>query len=129
MKTIKEFRLNMSMQKSILNVGLPAGIEIFIFNIGKFVQQIFIISLGTVSLAANTISWSVFGLLIIPGSALSIVATTMVGNFMGKGDHKEAEKIHIYLVKLATACKVAVSIVIFLYSEEQEIQNLPWWFL
>lgn len=131
-KTIKEFRLNMSLQKTILNVGLPAGIETFIFNIGKFIQQIFIISLGTVSLAANTISWSVFGLLIIPGSALSIVATTMVGQFMGKGDHKEAQIIQIYLVKLATVCKVLVSIFIFplatviasIYSKDPEVVRL-----
>lgn len=132
LKNIKGFKLNLAMQKSILNIGLPAGIETFLFNIGKFVQQIFIISLGTASIASNTIAWSVFGLLIIPGSALNIVATTMVGNFMGMGKPEEAEKINIYLVKLATVCKIVVSIFIFplatviaaIYSKDAEVVRL-----
>jgi putative MATE family efflux protein len=131
-KTIKEFKLNMAMQKSIFNVGLPAGIETFLFSIGKFVQQIFIISLGTVSMASNTIAWSVFGLLIIPGNALCIVATTMVGNFMGMGNHEEAEKINLYQVKLATVGKVIISVIIFplaaviaaIYSKDPEVVRL-----
>lgn len=131
-KAIKEFRLNMNMQKSILNIGLPAGIETFLFNIGKFVQQVFIISLGTVSMASNTIAWSVFSLLIIPGNAISIVATTMVGNFMGMGNPEEAEKINIYLAKLAMVGKAVISIFIFplstiiasIYSKDSEVVRL-----
>lgn len=132
LKSIKKFRFNMAMQKSILNVGLPAGIETFLFSIGKFVQQIFIISLGTVSMASNTIAWSVFGLLIIPGNALTIVATTMVGNFMGMGKPDEAEKISLYLVKLASIGKIVISIFIFplavviasIYSTDPEVVRL-----
>lgn len=131
-KEIRKFRINMSTQRSILNVGLPAGIETFLFNIGKFVQQIFIISLGTASLATNTISWSVFGILIIPGNACAIVATTMVGKFMGMKNHEEARNINIYLVKLATACKLVVSIIVFplatiiasIYSKDPEVVRL-----
>ncbi len=112
-KEIKSFRINLEMQKTILNIGLPAGIESFIFNIGKFVQQIIIISLGTASIAANTISWSVFGLLTIPGNAFSIVAMTMVGYSMGMEEYDEAGKINIYLVKLAMVSKVAISLIVF----------------
>jgi len=110
---IKSFKINIEMQKTILNIGLPAGIESFIFNIGKFVQQIIIISLGTASIAANTISWSVFGLLTIPGNAFSIVAMTMVGYYMGMEEYDEARKINIYLVKLAMVSKAAISLIVF----------------
>lgn len=128
-KALKNFSIDFSMQKSILNVGIPSGIETLIFNIGKFVQQIFIISLGTASIASNTIAWSVFTLLIIPGSALSIVATTMVGNFMGMKNENEAEKISFYLMKLATICKLIISIIVFplatfiasIYSKDTEV--------
>lgn len=113
LRAIRSFKLNFRMQKTILNIGLPAGIESFIFNIGKFVQQIFIISLGTASIAANTISWSVLGLLIIPGNALSIVAMTMVGFAMGQEDYDEVRKINYYLVKLAMACKALISLIVF----------------
>jgi Na+-driven multidrug efflux pump len=120
------------MQKTILNIGLPAGIESFVFNIGKFVQQIIIISLGTASIAGNTISWSVFGLLIIPGNAFSIVAMTMVGYSIGMGDFEEARKINLYLLKLAMACKMVISLVVFplasiiasVYSRDVEVMRL-----
>lgn len=128
-KAVKSFRINFPMQKTILNIGLPAGIESFVFNIGKFVQQIFIISLGTASIAANTISWSVLGLLIIPGNAFSIVAMTMVGYFMGMEDSEEARKINFYLVKLAMSCKLIISLIVFpfatviasVYSRDAEV--------
>ena len=131
-KSIREFKINIPMQKSILNVGFPAGIESFVFNIGKFVQQIFIITLGTVSIAANTIAWSIFGVLIIPGTACCIVATTMVGNFIGMGDHEEAKRIHIYLVKLATVFKMIISLLVFplatviasIYSNDPDVVKL-----
>lgn len=110
---IKTFRLNLQQQKMIFNIGLPAGIETFVFNIGKFVQQIFIISLGTASLAVNTISWSILGLLIIPGSAFSIVATTLAGNYVGQEDYQEVRRINTYIIKLATICKAALSLIVF----------------
>ncbi|HOV69684.1 MAG TPA: MATE family efflux transporter, partial [Clostridia bacterium] len=112
-KRIKEFRVNMNMQKSILDIGFPAGIEAFVFNIGKFVQQIFIISLGTVSIAANTISWSIFSLLTIPGQALSIVATVMVGRFIGMDNYAEAKNINFYLIKLSTVSMLVLSVLVF----------------
>jgi len=112
-KEIKSFKINLEMQKTILNIGLPAGIESLIFNVGKFVQQIIIISLGTASIAANTISWSVFSLLTIPGNAFSIVAMTMVGYYMGMEEYNEARKINIYLVKLAMVSKAAISLIVF----------------
>jgi putative MATE family efflux protein len=131
-KSILKFKIDIPMQKAILGVGIPAGLESFIFNIGKLVQQIFIISLGTVSIASNAITWSVFGILIIPGSACSIVATTMVGYFIGKGDHHEAERVNIYLVKLATVLKVVISAVVFplagfiayIYTRDKEVVGL-----
>lgn len=131
-KALRSFRFNLKMQKTILNIGFPAGIESFLFNIGKFVQQIFIISLGTASIAANTISWSIFGLLIIPGNAFAIVATTMVGNFIGAGEYEEVKKINMYLMKLASACKLVISMIVFplaaviasIYSRDAEVVRL-----
>jgi putative MATE family efflux protein len=132
LKMLKSFRIDFRMQKTILNIGLPAGLETFFFNIGKFVQQIFIISLGTVSIAANTISWSIFGLLFIPGSALSIVAMTMVGYFMGREEYQEAKKVNFYLVKLAMACNLVLCLFVFpfatvissIYSQDAEVIRL-----
>lgn len=113
LKAIKTLKINLQMQKTILGIGFPAGIESFLFNIGKFVQQIFVISLGTASLAANTISWSVFTLLIIPGNAFSIVAVTMVGVFSGMREYDEAKKVNLYLVKLGMVCNFVISLFAF----------------
>lgn len=132
METVRQFRLDFKMQKTILNIGLPSGIESFVFNAGKFVQQIFIISLGTASIAANTISWSIFGLLIIPGNTFAIVATTMVGYYIGMRDFEEVKKVNMYIIKLASISKLAISLIVFplasliaaIYSKDAEVIRL-----
>jgi putative MATE family efflux protein len=129
---IKNFKWNMPMQKAIFGIGLPSGMESMLFNFGKFIQQMFIITLGTVSVASNSIAWSIFGLLIIPGNAFAIVTTTLVGFFMGKEDYEEAHKINLYLAKLSTVFMAFVCIIIFfaaesivtVYSKDPEVIRL-----
>lgn len=106
-KTIKitlerNFRFDKSMLKSIFGVGLPASVESLMFNGGKLITQIFIVGMGTASIAANSIAGSIVGLINIPGSALGIAATTMIGQYMGHGDSKEAENTLNYLFRIAS---------------------------
>ncbi|SHE34868.1 putative efflux protein, MATE family [Caldanaerobius fijiensis DSM 17918] len=101
---MQRFKLNTILLKSIFNIGIPASIESLLFNGGKLITQIYIVDMGTISIAANYIAGSVAGLLNIPGSALSIAATTIVGQDMGKGNSDEAKDSMWYLTKLSTLC-------------------------
>ena len=113
LKLERSFRADWNLLGSIFGVGLPASIESLLFNGGKLITQVFIVGMGTVSIAANAIAGSVFGLLNIPGAAFSIAATTLVGQHMGKGQTDEAQDIIIYLTKATSFCMAVICLIVF----------------
>jgi putative MATE family efflux protein len=102
------FKFDMELLRPIFGVGIPASVESLLFNGGKLITQIFIVDMGTVSIAANTITNSISNMLNIAGNSLSIAATALVGQYMGKRDKEEAEKCLSYLVKASTICLITV---------------------
>ncbi|TCL68518.1 putative MATE family efflux protein [Hydrogenispora ethanolica] len=96
--------------RSILNIGVPASLESLLFNAGKLITQTFIVPLGTVPIVANYVAGTLHALMVIPGSALSVAATTLVGQYMGRGECAEAKKSLAYLTKLAVLCLVGLNI-------------------
>jgi len=59
---------------------------------------------GTASIAANSIGFSVQQIFNIPGNALSIASTIVVGQDMGSGDPVAAKKSLYYMTWLASIC-------------------------
>ena len=109
-KKLFPFKFDMKVQKSIFNIGIPAGMEQVIFNTGKLIVQVFIVTMGTASIAANAIGMSISQIINVPGNALCLAATTLVGQYVGRNDVKGAKSTLIYLVKFATVCLVALGI-------------------
>ncbi|MFL0267067.1 MATE family efflux transporter [Candidatus Clostridium radicumherbarum] len=101
---ILKFKLDKELLKPIFNVGIPASLESLLFNLGKLITQIFIVSMGTVTIASNAISGSIAGMINIPGNAFSIAATAIVGQLMGRRKFKEAENSLRYLVFFSSVC-------------------------
>ncbi|NSW90692.1 MAG: MATE family efflux transporter [Firmicutes bacterium] len=104
LKKLPLLKIDINIQKSIFGVGIPASVESLLFQGGKLITQIFIVTMGTSSIAANYVAGSIFTLINIPGSALSIAATAMVGQSMGRGEKEEAGNLLIYLTKLTAVC-------------------------
>ena len=129
---LRRFRPDWALQRSIFNVGIPASLESLMFNTGKLITQIFIVGMGTASIASNFIASSVFSMINVPGSALSIVAITLVGQHMGRGETEEARDTMLYLVKFTAVCLLILcglafpfaGFLVSLYSREPEILRL-----
>ena len=66
--------------------------EQVIFNAGKLIVQMFIVTMGTASIAANAISTSIAIMINVPGNALCLAATTLVGQYVGRNDIKGAKR-------------------------------------
>ena len=109
-KKLFPFKFDMEVQKSIFKIGIPAGMEQVIFQTGKLLVQVFIVTMGTASIAANAIGMSITQIINVPGNALCLAATTLVGQYIGRNDVKGAKSTLIYLVKFATICLVSVGI-------------------
>lgn len=110
-KKIYPFKFNVKIQKNIFNIGIPAGMEQVIFNAGKLIVQIFIVTMGTTSIAANAIGMSIASMINVPGNALCLAATTLVGQYVGRNDIKGAKSTLIYLVKFATVCLMGIGLI------------------
>ena len=113
LKLDRHFKPDWSMLRSVFGIGLPASVESLLFNGGKLITQIFIVGMGTASIAANTIAGSVFGLINIPGSAFSIAAMTLVGQHMGRGEKEEAKSTIMYLVKITALFMSVICLITF----------------
>ncbi len=74
----------------ILGVGVPASVESLMFNLGKLITQIMVAGLGTVAMAGNVITFSLLLLLNIPGNALAMTSTVLVGKRLGQNKPKVA---------------------------------------
>lgn len=99
---ITKFKFNKELLKPIFGIGIPASVESLMFNGGKLIMQIFIVSMGTAAMAANTIANSVTNFINIPGNSLTTASTALVGRYMGRDNTDEAERCLSYTVKLST---------------------------
>ena len=129
---IKQFKFDKSLLKPIFGIGVPASVESLLFNGGKLITQIFIVNMGTISIASNAIAGSVATMLNVPGNSLCIAATALVGKYMGRGETKEAENALFYITKLSTVLLTAIALmfipfagkVVSLFTNNKEIIHL-----
>ena len=132
LKNIFPFKFDMEIQKNIFNIGIPAGMEQVIFNAGKLIVQMFIVTMGTASIAANAISSSIAIMINVPGNSLCLAATTFVGQYVGRNDIKGAKNTLIYLTKFGTICLVSLGLIFIpisrwlasLYTNIPEVINI-----
>jgi len=96
--------------KTIGKVALPVGISWAIEHYGWIVFGLFISSLPKEQSAANAIVQVFMNLVFMPGLAISIAATTLVGQYKGAGNIKSAEKSANYCIMLSIGCLVVLGI-------------------
>jgi putative MATE family efflux protein len=106
------WKVDFSMLKKILFIGLPFAAEQMFFNGGKILSQIFIVSLGTYALAVNAISSSFAGVLQIPSNALAVTTVTVVGQCMGQRNVEDARKFTKSFLWLSSLFFVLMALII-----------------
>lgn len=76
--------------RRILRVGIPAGIENGMFQIGKLSVASLTSTLGTAAIAANAVANTTSTFLNIPASAVGMAVLTVVGQCLGAGEKEQA---------------------------------------
>ena len=74
----------------LLRVGIPAGIENGMFQIGKLSVSSLTSTLGTAAIAANAVANTTTTFLNIPANAVGMAALTVVGQCLGAGEKEQA---------------------------------------
>ena len=87
---LKALAPNGSLIRRILRVGIPAGIENGMFQIGKLSVSSLTSTLGTAAIAANAVANTASTFLNIPANAVGMAALTVVGQCLGAGEKEQA---------------------------------------
>ncbi len=95
---------NLDLMRRILRIGLPGGIDV-LSMVGCQLAFIAIINkLGTDEVAAHGVAIRIESLAYLPGYAFQVAAATLVGQYLGAGDHRQAAR------SVLTACATSGSL-------------------
>lgn len=126
------FHFEPALLHAFFSIGLPACMESLVFNGGKLLVQVMVVSMGTAAVAASFIGFSVSTLLNIPGNALAVALTTLVGQAVGRNDERQAGYDMWYVLCLSTVIMTLIGIVTWplaesmvrLYSTDPDVLSL-----
>lgn len=104
---------NWKLQKAIIKLGIPFAVEQIFLNLGALVAQMYIVKLGTVSVAANTIASSATNLLYGTGFAVATLAITIVGQCIGSGDIELAKRYGRKMIEIGTVVMILTVAILY----------------
>jgi putative MATE family efflux protein len=94
--------INKSIIQRILRISLPATLDAFLTQIGYLFFIKIVAMLGTVALAAHQIAIRIEAISFMPGYALAIATSTLVGQSIG------AKKIDLARLSMKRNCQIAL---------------------
>lgn len=107
-------RPNWAVLKSFFALSLPIGIGWAIEHVGWAIFGLYVGSLDKESAAANAIVQVFMNLVFMPGLAISIATTTLVGQYMGANNVKSAEKSANYSIMICIGFLLIIGIATYL---------------
>ena len=104
--------------KQICRIGIPNGIENGMFQFGKVITQSLISTFGAVQIAANAAANPLTSLQYIPGSAIGLAMTVIIGRCIGAGEHAQARYYVKKLLAITYGSIILLSIPMCTFSRE-----------
>ncbi|MBQ1265181.1 MAG: MATE family efflux transporter [Proteobacteria bacterium] len=98
----------------IARIALPVGICWAIENYGWLLYGLYITTLPKEQSAANAIVQIFMYVAWMPGLAISIATTALVGQYIGANNVRSAEKSANYAIIMSIGCLVTLSVILFL---------------
>jgi MATE family multidrug resistance protein len=105
---------DLALAKRLLSVGAPIGLWWILQMAGWTVFTVFISTLGDASLAGHSIVRRLMHLSFLPGAAVGVAATTLVGQYIGAKDIPSAEKSAQTAIKIGMMIMGSMGILFFL---------------
>ena len=87
-----KFKVDGTIVKRILFIGIPSGIENGIFQLGRVLVVSIIAAFGTSQIAANGVANSLDSMGCIVGQAMSLAMITVIGRCVGAGEEGQDRK-------------------------------------
>jgi len=93
--------IDLQMQKRILKIGIPNGLESAMFEFGKILVLSLVATLGTASIAANAVGNYVGTFAIMAGFAVGNATITVISQCVGA---REYDQVRYYKKKMMRIC-------------------------
>ena len=106
-----------SMIVLVLSIGIPTGLENAMFQLGKLMVQSTVSTLGTVSIAAQSIIAMLEMVSSMPSMAVGLGLVTIAGQCMGAGRPEEARRYTLRLTGISAALILLMSLLCYLAVE------------
>jgi putative MATE family efflux protein len=124
----KIFKPNFGAARNILKLGIPTSVESTLFQLGKLITMMFVVSMSTSAIAANAIGGTLLGIINVAGSGFSLGVMVLCGQKIGRGETDDIIKTTVFAVIINIVFMGAVSLVLLvlfnpivsLYSVEPE---------
>ena len=112
------WRFNRTAFTGLLRVGLPIGVH-YVLDMGSFlVFSAYIGRMGTDQLAANHIVIQVLALSFMPCHGFSVAATTLMGQYIGRGSPDLGKKSSYNAIRLGLTYAVLIGVVYVVFPEQ-----------
>jgi len=102
----------------LLRVGLPASLDQLVHRLGMLSFVRIVTSLGTASFAAHQIALTAESISFMPGWGFAMAATTLVGQGLGAGDDRRAERDAVLAFYIAAAFMSAMGIAFLAFAPQ-----------
>lgn len=106
-------RIDGELQKRILRIAVPNGVESGIFQLVKVALSSVVALFGTYQIAANGVAQSIWSMAALVSVAMGPVFITVIGQCMGANDLEQAEFYFKKLMKITVIFAVAWNALIF----------------
>lgn len=113
---IKSLSMDKNTIKSIIKVGLPAGVEKLIMRLGQLVYNSMIISIGMSVYVAHNIAGNVESYSYIPAMGFGVATATLVGITIGENNIKKSKELVFLANTITTIFMVTIGIIFFVFA-------------
>ena len=130
-----KFKLDGSIIKKILYIGVPNGLENSMFQLGKIVVLSLVATFGTPAIAANAVGNTIAMFQIIPGLAIGMAMLSVTAQCVGAQDYDQVKYYNKKLMKIAYVTMILINIIVVavlpilikLYNLGTEAAEITWW--
>lgn len=112
------WRMNGSLIKKILHIGVPNGLENSLFQLGKILLLSLVTTFGTYAIAANSICNALACFNILPGTAINYALLSVAAVCVGAGEYKQARYYTKKLMLIANVSMAIFSIFFFVFAPQ-----------
>jgi putative MATE family efflux protein len=118
LKGLSTIRIDPKMIRSILNVGIPSGLENSMFQLGKIMVSRIFTTFGTSAIAANAIAGVINSFSFMPGTAFAMALLTIVGQCIGARDYDAARHFTAKLIKMTYLVMLIANLSILIFMNQ-----------